>query len=194
MSEPTLKLHRGVYVVQTIIDGRRIRRSLGTSDKAEAQRRLDHLTLTNAVIDRNRQKTVEELFEAYTSHLSNSGKNTKHWKQIWKPLSAAFGTSYPQYITPEKCAEYCKNRGVSAGSLNLELGLLRTVFNFAYKHKLIPNAIYIYVHRMNAIAKMAIKSGRKIVILGRSLKTYMDSAFETGHSDIPPDELYLTVS
>lgn len=47
------------------------------------------------------------------------------------------------------------------------------------------------VHRMNAIAKMAIAAGRKVVIMGRSLKTYMDSAFETGHSDIPSDDLYL---
>jgi ribonuclease J len=47
------------------------------------------------------------------------------------------------------------------------------------------------VHRMNAISKLARESGRKIVILGRSLKTYMDAAFETGHSDIPPDQLYV---
>ena len=46
------------------------------------------------------------------------------------------------------------------------------------------------VHRMNAIANMAIESGRKVVIMGRSLKTYMDSAFETGHSNIPGDNLY----
>jgi ribonuclease J len=42
------------------------------------------------------------------------------------------------------------------------------------------------VHRMNAISKMAMAAGRKIVIMGRSLKTYMEAAFETGHSDISP--------
>ncbi|MFP5385448.1 MAG: ribonuclease J [Bacteriovoracia bacterium] len=46
------------------------------------------------------------------------------------------------------------------------------------------------VHRMTKIAKMAIESGRKVVIMGRSLKTYMDSAFETNHSDIPPDQVF----
>jgi len=46
------------------------------------------------------------------------------------------------------------------------------------------------VHRMTAIAKMGIASGRKIVIMGRSLKAYMESAFETGHSDIPTDHLF----
>lgn len=46
------------------------------------------------------------------------------------------------------------------------------------------------VHRMNIIAKYAIESGRKIVLMGRSLKAYMESAFETGHSNIPVDQLF----
>jgi len=48
------------------------------------------------------------------------------------------------------------------------------------------------VHRMNAIAKMGLDSGRKIVIMGRSLKTYMEAAFETGHAQIAPEELFQT--
>lgn len=47
------------------------------------------------------------------------------------------------------------------------------------------------VHRMQAISKMAKSAGRKVVIMGRSLKTYMDAAFETGHSSIAPDEFSL---
>lgn len=47
------------------------------------------------------------------------------------------------------------------------------------------------VHRMNLIAKMAKNAGRKIVIMGRSLKTYMESAQETGHADISPEEFFL---
>lgn len=46
------------------------------------------------------------------------------------------------------------------------------------------------VHRMNAIAKMGKAAGRKIVIMGRSLKTYMEAAHETGHSDLSPEELF----
>jgi ribonuclease J len=48
------------------------------------------------------------------------------------------------------------------------------------------------VHRMNAIAKMAIESGRKVVIMGRSLKNYMEAAFETGHAQVPPDQIFQT--
>jgi ribonuclease J len=45
------------------------------------------------------------------------------------------------------------------------------------------------VHRMNAIAQMAKASGRKIVLMGRSIKTYMEAGFETGHASVGPDEL-----
>jgi ribonuclease J len=47
------------------------------------------------------------------------------------------------------------------------------------------------VHRMNAIAKMAKASGRKIVIMGRSLWTYMEAAGESGHTEITADDLFM---
>jgi ribonuclease J len=58
------------------------------------------------------------------------------------------------------------------------------------------NRIYITlfasnVHRLDAIAMMAKAAGRKLVIMGRSLRTYMESAAETGHSRLAPDELFL---
>jgi integrase len=43
------------------------------------------------------------------------------------------------------CLEYSKIRGVAPGTLNLELGLLRSILIHAYKHRLIPDAIYIPV-------------------------------------------------
>lgn len=46
------------------------------------------------------------------------------------------------------------------------------------------------IHRMVSIIKMARAANRKIVIMGRSLKTYLDAAFETGHCDIPPEDVY----
>lgn len=150
MSDPILRKHRGIFVAQWTENGKRIRRSLGTDDKAEAQRRLDHLKLTNRVIDRDRQKTVGELFEAYASDLSHRSANVDRWRKIWKYLSPTFAGTYPQYITPEKCTEYCKIRGVSSGTLNLELGLLRSILTFAYRHRLIPHAVFIPVPRKPA--------------------------------------------
>lgn len=47
------------------------------------------------------------------------------------------------------------------------------------------------VHRMNAISKMAKASGRKIVVMGRSLWTYMEAARESGHTEITADDLFM---
>ena len=47
------------------------------------------------------------------------------------------------------------------------------------------------VHRMNEIAKMAKAAGRKIVLMGRSLRTYLETAHETGHADLSPEEFFL---
>lgn len=47
------------------------------------------------------------------------------------------------------------------------------------------------VHRMTAIAEMAKASGRKLVIMGRSLKTYMEAAFETGHTSLNPEDIHM---
>ena len=48
------------------------------------------------------------------------------------------------------------------------------------------------VHRLNAIAQMGKAAGRKLVIMGRSLKNYMEAAWETGHTTILPDEIFQT--
>lgn len=46
------------------------------------------------------------------------------------------------------------------------------------------------VHRLNLIAQMGRASGRKLVLMGRSLRTYMEAAWETGHTTISPDEIF----
>jgi ribonuclease J len=46
------------------------------------------------------------------------------------------------------------------------------------------------VHRMDTIAKMAQAAGRKLVVMGRSLKTYMEAARESGHSEITESEWF----
>lgn len=47
------------------------------------------------------------------------------------------------------------------------------------------------VHRMNAIALLAKKHKRKIVMMGRSLRTYLEAASETGHSVLTPDDVSM---
>lgn len=48
------------------------------------------------------------------------------------------------------------------------------------------------IHRVNAIAKMGLAAGRKLVVMGRSLRTYMEAGFSTGQSQISPDQLLQT--
>lgn len=47
------------------------------------------------------------------------------------------------------------------------------------------------VSRLNTITKFAKESGRKIVLMGRSLFTYMEAAWETGHLECNPEEFLL---
>jgi ribonuclease J len=47
------------------------------------------------------------------------------------------------------------------------------------------------VHRMNSIAVMAMAAGRKIVIMGRSLRTYMEAARETSHTSLTLEDIHM---
>lgn len=47
------------------------------------------------------------------------------------------------------------------------------------------------IHRLNTIIQSALKSDRKIVVMGRSLKTYLDTAIEMGLCDLSSDQLLL---
>lgn len=46
------------------------------------------------------------------------------------------------------------------------------------------------VHRMTKIARLALSAGRKVVIMGRSLRLYMEAALETGLTDLLPEEIH----
>ena len=47
------------------------------------------------------------------------------------------------------------------------------------------------VSRLNTITKLAQESGRKIVLMGRSLFSYMEAAWETGHLEMDPSKFLL---
>lgn len=140
----TLGLHRGAYVaVHKDASGKRIRRSLGTSNKAEAERRLAHIELTTSVLDRDTQKTVEDLFNLYCYDKELENKSTNRIRTSWKELSKTFGHLYPQYVTPELVKSYCQSRKVQPGTLHFEVNVLRTLFSWAYKNKHLSERIHI---------------------------------------------------
>ena len=142
--QPELRIHRGKYVaVLYSEDGKRYRRSLGTADEAEAKRRLAHLTLTNSVLDRTTQKTVEDIYQRYLTAKKAEGKNTTRLECSWQELSKTFGHLYPQYVTPELVSSYKKSRKISRGTLHLELGFLRTILRWGYKRQLLKDPVFV---------------------------------------------------
>lgn len=143
MLKPTLGKHRGVYVAIFAENGKRLRRSLGTNDKAEAERRLAHLALTDAIIDRQVQKTIKDLFELYLSDKRLEGKPTERIAFAFRNLESTFGHLYPQYVTKELTKAYRADRKASAGTIYLELNYLRMALSWAYKNKLLDREVFV---------------------------------------------------
>jgi ribonuclease J len=46
------------------------------------------------------------------------------------------------------------------------------------------------IHRLNKIVELANANDRKVIILGRSLRTYLEAARESGHTEINLEDLY----
>lgn len=140
-----LGLHRGVYTCNWTEAGKRYRRSLGTSNKSEAKRRLAHLSLTETVLDKSRAKTVSQIVDLYLSDRMFYGKDVRRQQTSWKVLQHTFGHLYPQYITKELVFDYKLSRKISDGSIYWELNFLRTALNWGFKHGYLPTKIHIPV-------------------------------------------------
>lgn len=138
-----LRLHRGKYIAVWYESGKRIRRSLGTHDENEARRRLAHLKLTENIVDRQTQKTVEEIFWKYVAAKKLENKPTTRIEFGWKSLKPTFGHLYPQYITDEIVASYRDNRKAARGTIHVELNYLRTVMNWGFHKKYISSPVSI---------------------------------------------------
>ncbi len=106
-----------------------------------------------------------------------------NFKRIKEKLEKCVSTAY--FIDSTNILNDGKT--VSENELNIDL---EQVMNRPEK-RLYMTLFASNVHRMNAIAKMGKAAGRKIVIMGRSLKTYSQAAHETGHFDLSPEEFFL---
>lgn len=123
-------------------DGKRVRRSLGTDDLAEAKRRLPvYLKQMTGPVG----ETVKGLWEAYGR--DKEGKRiVENMKFSGKPILAAFGSLRPDDVTVAACRAYAKNRraqGRKPGTVWTELNHLRIVMNWAVKARHIPAAVYV---------------------------------------------------
>jgi len=143
MLKPTLRKHRGVFVVVYTQNGKRIRRSLGTSNEAEARRRLAHIELTETVVDRQTQKTVHEIYLLYLRDKELEGKQLRRMKLSWNALAPTFGELFPQYVTKEVQKAYKDNRQAAPGTIHQELNFLRTVLRWGFKHGFLDRPVHI---------------------------------------------------
>jgi len=142
MSLPKLGKHRGTFVLITVENGKRVRRSLGTSNEAEAKRRLAHIELTEGLVNRTTEKTLNELYALYATEKAQEGKSIQRISAAWKVLSPVLGHLYPSYVSKDVVADYLSTRAASRGTVLLELNYLRTILRWAYRNKYTKEEIF----------------------------------------------------
>jgi ribonuclease J len=138
---------------------------------------------TNGVIIRTRDKKWAALYISdFKVDVTSKHEAPIDFKRIKEKMSSCEHTAY--FIDSTNILNNGKT--ISENELIQDL---ETLVNRP-ENRLFITLFASNVHRMNAIAKMAKASGRKIVIMGRSLKTYMETAFETGHSDLSQEDFF----
>lgn len=129
---------RGQFCVVWYEDGKRRRHTLGTADRAEAERRLKQLR-------RPQGTSVQALWDAYCEEKEGRAiVETMRW--TGKALLPHFGHLEPDHIDLDTCRSYTDARrasGRSDGAIHTELGHLRTVMNWAAKRRHITHAPYV---------------------------------------------------
>lgn len=149
VSDFRLGKHRGKFVIVWSDDeGNRRRHSLGTADRAEADRLFAR---TVAQIQRRpdpRAETIDDLFEAYIEDKTLEGKNAERAGFTRKAMKRILGSLAPSDLTIEHCKAYAAKaagQGKTAATIHTELGYLRTALKHARKRKLIQEEPYVWV-------------------------------------------------
>lgn len=130
--ERRLALYRGVWCLYWR-DGRNKprRRSLGTKDRAEAERRKRNLEL--ALNETKTGPLIGGIIKAYLEHREGGGANEKNRRYAWKAASKTFDHLEPHHVTYDLCREFTKARreaGSSDGTIIKQLGLLRAALRW----------------------------------------------------------------
>lgn len=130
MPEYRIGTHRGKRaIVYTDGNGRRIRRSLGTSDTglAEARAREYWATITAAPTER-----VKDLWAVYLRDRMQEVARKDRFRATWAALEPHFGHRLGAAISTEDCRAYHRARkaqGMSDSTARTELELLRACLN-----------------------------------------------------------------
>jgi integrase len=125
-----LKLYRGIWHGVTRENGKTKRFSLGTRDRAAAER---------AFADAQRVKagdTVAEIMTAYLADKKHAARSYLSMETAWRALAPTFGALRPDQITRDLCRKYTAQRRASGrkdGTIIKDLGVLRAAVTWAGK-------------------------------------------------------------
>lgn len=141
MPDYRLTSYRGAWAVGVWEDGRRTGRfTLGTTDRKEAERRLEQFRRT---AEKPANVTVTYLWEAYRA--DKAGKRiVDNMEFSGRAVLPFFGHLLPDEVTTDKCRAYSKARkraGRKPGTVWTELNHLQIALNWAHGQRLIPFAV-----------------------------------------------------
>lgn len=126
--------YRGKYAVYIKEGGHSVRRSLGTSDRAEAERRFaDFLHLQKLRAQNPQGKLIKDLWEERRK-LLHGRRMSENMRWSGLPIINFFGDLEPRHVTPELCKQYIQLRseqGRAIGTIHTELSHLASTLNWA---------------------------------------------------------------
>src|SRR5690242_6749584 len=137
-----LYLKRGVWYLQHYVDGIRKKESLGTKDKAEAERLRRERAVQRdrgEVVATSKIVTVTKLYEALRAHTENNARRrhaVRDLENYWSHLEPTFGKLAPAKVTTAIIEGHKQRRraaGAAPATLNRELANLRRMFNYGKK-------------------------------------------------------------
>ncbi len=124
-----LKLYRGIWAATGRKNGKQWRRSLGTKDRALAEKRFRDVKF---------EQPGENVGDFMLNYLAEKAdrRSAPAMGYAWKALAPTFANIRPDQVSRDLCKAYAKKRrgeGVSSGTIIKELGVLKAGLTWAKK-------------------------------------------------------------
>lgn len=126
-----LQLYRGKWAAVGRTNGKQWRRSLGTADRALAERKF-----RDVKFDRPGETVADYIGQYLAEKLEKGAGSIRAMQYAWKALSPTFASLRPDQITRKLCQDYTKKRrreGVADGTIIKELGVLKAGLGWSKK-------------------------------------------------------------
>jgi integrase len=124
-----LQLYRGTWAATGRTNGKQWRRSLGTKDRATAERRFRDLKFERP------GETIGDYLAQYLDEKAGKA-SINAMRYAWKALEPTFASLRPDQVNRTICQEYARKRrgaGVANGTVIKELGVLKAALGWAKK-------------------------------------------------------------